>query len=133
MMANQINNSEVKLSVLLTNICVVSDKDDCVINGITSDSRQVNPGDLFIACQGETVHATDYINAAIERGAIAIIWESQSGTHAIPLASRQSSRNVRIPVLAVAELSNKLGLIAHRFFWYLSKTGNINPYHPRCC
>lgn len=116
MMANQLNHNTVKLSILLKDICTVSDKNERVIKGIASDSRQVNPGYLFIACQGETVNAADYINVAIERGAIAIVWESQVGTHAIPSASRQSAQNTRIPMLAVDKLSNKLGLIAHRFF-----------------
>ncbi len=45
------------------------------INKITSDSRQVGPGDLFVAYRGVTVDGHRYIPEAIARGAAAVVCE----------------------------------------------------------
>ena len=48
------------------------------IQSISSDSRQVSPGTLFIAVRGENYDGHDFINDAVERGAIGVV--SRSGT-----------------------------------------------------
>ena len=45
------------------------------VTGITYDSRRVTPGMVFVAVNGEVTDGHDHINAAIERGAAAIICE----------------------------------------------------------
>ena len=45
------------------------------INMIHFDSRGINPGDVFVAIRGSLVDGHDYIDKAIERGAVAIICE----------------------------------------------------------
>ena len=47
------------------------------VTGIQYDSRQVCPGDVFIAMRGETTDGNRYIGAAIDRGARAIITDSR--------------------------------------------------------
>ena len=49
--------------------------DDLEITGIYSDSRQVEPGSLFVAVKGTLVDGHDYIDKAIELGAVAIVGE----------------------------------------------------------
>lgn len=44
-----------------------------VIKGITADSRLVKAGDLFVALPGTVVDGREYIDAAIEKGASAIL------------------------------------------------------------
>ena len=51
---------------------------DAIISGIALDSRQVNPGDLFFALEGESSDGHRFIPEAVERGAAAVI-----GTHKI--------------------------------------------------
>jgi len=46
--------------------------------GMTSDSRKVSAGDLFIAYPGECADGRKHIGQAIERGACAVIWEQGS-------------------------------------------------------
>ena len=46
---------------------------DSEVMGITSDSRKVKPGFLFVALEGEVVDGNDFIIHAIESGAIAIL------------------------------------------------------------
>ncbi|MCP4036600.1 MAG: UDP-N-acetylmuramoyl-L-alanyl-D-glutamate--2,6-diaminopimelate ligase, partial [bacterium] len=49
---------------------------DPVIRGITYDSRKVAPGDLFVALRGSVSDGHDYLDRAIDLGAVALIVES---------------------------------------------------------
>ena len=46
------------------------------VSGLRDDSRAVQPGDLFVAVKGETVDGHDFIGAALQAGASAIVAES---------------------------------------------------------
>ncbi len=39
---------------------------------ITADSREVMPGSIFIAVRGRTTDGHQYVQAAIDRGAVAV-------------------------------------------------------------
>jgi len=52
---------------------------DMDISGIAYDSRNVRDGYLFVAIKGETVDGHDFIKAAIEKGAIAVVHEHGTG------------------------------------------------------
>ena len=43
--------------------------------GVADDSRQVRPGDLFLAYPGDLADGRRYIADAIARGAVAILWQ----------------------------------------------------------
>lgn len=47
------------------------------ISKVTSDSRSVEPGDLFVACPGERMDGQDFVTQAIYAGASAILFERQ--------------------------------------------------------
>ena len=49
------------------------------ITGITYDSRRVMPGNLFVAVRGERTDGHRYVEAAIDRGASAVMLEQDSG------------------------------------------------------
>ncbi|MCA1439585.1 UDP-N-acetylmuramoyl-L-alanyl-D-glutamate--2,6-diaminopimelate ligase [Ensifer sp. IC4062] len=49
---------------------------DLEIAGITADSRQVKPGDLFVAVAGTKANGAAYIADALSRGAAAVITEA---------------------------------------------------------
>ena len=51
------------------------------VMGLSSDSRYVEPGDLFFAKQGNSSHGLDYLPALLEKGVSAIIYEDPLGTH----------------------------------------------------
>lgn len=48
---------------------------DVEVTGITSDSRQVKLGSLFVAVPGHTVDGHDFIPQALESGAVAVVGE----------------------------------------------------------
>lgn len=47
------------------------------VRGVRHDSRQVEPGDLFVAIAGAEVDGAAFAEAAIERGAVAILTEKK--------------------------------------------------------
>lgn len=50
---------------------------DAKISGIKNDSRKITKGDLFIAEKGYTVDGHQFINSAIEKGAVAVIIDKE--------------------------------------------------------
>ncbi len=62
------------LSEIIENINAACDiKADIEITGVSTDTRTINKGDLFIALSGERFDAHDYINVAEENGAAAVV------------------------------------------------------------
>jgi UDP-N-acetylmuramoyl-L-alanyl-D-glutamate--2,6-diaminopimelate ligase len=47
------------------------------VSSITSDSRKVQPGSLFLAYPGHKTDGRQYISDAIENGACAVLWDSE--------------------------------------------------------
>lgn len=66
-----------KLDALLQGVSIVARSGDGSkeIAGITSDSRQVKPGFLFIAIPGLAQDGGVFADAAMEQGAVAVVWE----------------------------------------------------------
>lgn len=88
------------------------------VTGINSDSRRVNPGDLFFALPGDSHDGRHFIRQAVARGASAVVAEP-------PIASEDFP--VDVPVIERIGLQQQLGPIASRFFGepsrYLRMTG----------
>ena len=91
------------------------------ITRLVTDSRAVQRGDTFVACPGERADGRQFIAAAIEKGANAVIWESR---HFIWNDAWQ------VPNLGVADLRSKAGWLADtvygepsRSLWMVGITG----------
>ena len=63
---------ELRLSELAKGLGVACQNGDAVITGLAIDSRAVTPGDLFVAIDGEHVDGHDFIDKALDNGAVAI-------------------------------------------------------------
>jgi UDP-N-acetylmuramoyl-L-alanyl-D-glutamate--2,6-diaminopimelate ligase len=48
---------------------------DVIVRGVRHDSREVEPGDVFVALRGRTVDGARFIEEAVARGAVAIVTE----------------------------------------------------------
>lgn len=79
------------------------------VSAVVLDSREVRPGMLFIALPGLRIDARDFIEEVIAAGAHAVFaaqdekWPDDSVVNGIP-------------VIVIADLAQKLGFIAARFF-----------------
>lgn len=84
---------------------VLSEVPDLVINGITADSRQVIPGNLFVAVKGGSFNGHDYILDAVAKGAAAVV-----GTEPDP--------TVQVPYILVADSQQALPHLAAAFYGF---------------
>jgi len=80
---------------------------ELIIGGLVIDSRKTQPGDVFLAMAGGHVHGLAHVGEAVQRGAVAVIYEPSS-TVAAP--------ELPIPSVAVAGLAKQAGVIAARFY-----------------
>jgi UDP-N-acetylmuramoyl-L-alanyl-D-glutamate--2,6-diaminopimelate ligase len=81
------------------------------VAGLATDSRALQPGDLFLAAQGLQAHGLRYAEQALARGAAAVVWEPVEDTELQRLAA-----SLAVPTVAVPGLGHKLGIIADRFY-----------------
>lgn len=74
------------------------------ISGLTQDSRSVQPGDLYCCVRGRTVDGHQFIDDAIERGAVAVLVDSPVGkvTPNITVISVPNVREVLGPIASAA-------------------------------
>jgi UDP-N-acetylmuramoyl-L-alanyl-D-glutamate--2,6-diaminopimelate ligase len=86
----------------------IADAPTVPVSGITTDSRTIARGDVFLACQGASHHGLHFLEQAVEAGAAAIVWDS--GTAASPGGS------ATVPMVPVPDLAARLGEIANRWF-----------------
>ena len=68
------------------------DVPDLHITGISIDSRAVQPGHLFVAMQGGTVDGHNFIQHAIDQGAIAVVGDREMGGLSVPYIRLTSTR-----------------------------------------
>ena len=86
----------------------IADAPHLPVADIATDSRSIERGDVFFACQGATRHGMDFLEQVIEAGAAAVVWDGDPSV-TVP-------RKPRVPLIEVPGLGSRLGEIANRFF-----------------
>ena len=71
------------------------------IGGLAYDSRQVEPGCLFVALKGHKLNGHDYIEDAVQRGAVALVAEEFTGLRADVEKIRVSNSREALSKLAI--------------------------------
>jgi len=74
---------------------------------LVSDSRQVEPGDVFFAYPGDAGDGRRFIQAAIDAGAAAVVYDPQGFDW---------DASLTVPHLAIPDLKPQAGTIAHAVF-----------------
>ncbi|HHS13487.1 MAG TPA: UDP-N-acetylmuramyl-tripeptide synthetase, partial [bacterium] len=62
------------------------------IDGLTVDSRRVEPGWIFVAVSGTRMNGHEFVDEAIGRGAAAVVVEHDVGTRTVPVIRVPNSR-----------------------------------------
>ncbi|MDR2450217.1 MAG: UDP-N-acetylmuramoyl-tripeptide--D-alanyl-D-alanine ligase [Candidatus Accumulibacter sp.] len=81
------------------------DGDDAAFLGVSTDSRNVAPGELFVALRGERFDGHDFAGAARERGAAAAVTDLAG-------AVKLRASKVDLPLVVVADTRAALGELA---------------------
>ena len=79
--------------------------DDPVVRGIRYDSREVAPGDLFVAVRGGLADGHDYLAQALSLGAVALVLEAAP-----------ASLPAGVAAIVVADARRALAPLATAFF-----------------
>lgn len=102
------------LGQLLQSWASVAANDERIVSGVQTDSRRVRRGDLFIALQGLTVNALDYLPEIISSGAVAVVVDANSNR---PTQSeRQALVQAEVALIEVDDLTVRAGEIVSRFY-----------------
>jgi UDP-N-acetylmuramoyl-L-alanyl-D-glutamate--2,6-diaminopimelate ligase len=101
--------SSVRLSSVLQGLYPLHANSDRDLSDITLDSRQVQPGSLFMACKGAHFDGRKYIGQAIARGAAAILVEADE----VDWCCEQEKSGV--PILPLLNLHAQMAELAARF------------------
>lgn len=97
-----------RLSELIRNIQytqIVLPKDEVEVTGVNIDSRLVKKGDMFIAMRGTQVDGHQYISAAEENGAVAIVCETMP-----------EQQNPHVAYIKIANAQSITGQLATTFY-----------------
>ncbi|MBT8053651.1 MAG: UDP-N-acetylmuramoyl-L-alanyl-D-glutamate--2,6-diaminopimelate ligase [Gammaproteobacteria bacterium] len=78
---------------------------DVVINGLSLDSRQVRPGQAFIAVAGGTTHGMRHVGQAVANGASVVVHDGRADLPALD-----------VPAVAVTDLGGRLSALGARFY-----------------
>jgi len=90
---------------------------DVPVSGITADSRKVQPGNIFVAYQGGSFDGHTYIDAAVKRGAAAVVGTREDVVCNVPYARVADSR------YAMAHLAAALHAFPARQMTVIGVTG----------
>lgn len=97
------------LSQLLDGFCSLGPGVEADIRHLSSDSRLVSDGSVFVALPGKQVDGKRFITEAIANGACAVFTEETSD---------QLAHTYPVPIIRIQRLTEQLALIAAKFYGY---------------
>jgi len=112
-----LNDQHMRLAELLDGFCDVEVNDAIFVSGLCLDSRTAQPGECFVALDGEHHHGIDFAEQALEKGCNAVVYTSPQGDDAAQVQHKVEALRTRgVALFAVDKLRAKLGEIAARFY-----------------
>ena len=101
------------LESILEGMGIASDIPDIAVSGLQSDSRKIQPGDIFVALAGIRCHGMEFGEQALGRGAVAVLFDPKDGGKKI--ADKLDPKDGRV-LIAIDELDQKIGFLADCFY-----------------
>lgn len=93
---------------------IISPKDNVLLTGISMNTGDIRPGDLFVAMPGVKTHGANFVAKAIELGAVAVVTDSKG---------QEQLDGVQVPVMLLENPRTHLGELAA--FVYGNTEGNM--------
>ncbi len=85
------------------------------ISGVVYDSRMVRGGELFVAVVGEKLDGRSFIEDAIKKGAVAVMYEHRDPLSA-DLCVLMEKKYPGVTWVRAVDIRDALSLVAHRFY-----------------
>jgi len=113
MAAFKLDPHAMTLKQLLRDYVAIDCLPDIPVTGMSMDSRDIQPGNIFVALAGNREHGLAYAEAAVARGAVAVLCDRQFDQYCQQILSALMTQVVCVPVL---NLKAHLGDIASAFY-----------------
>ena len=113
MAAMKIEDHQMTLKQLLSDFVSIDCLPDLPVTGLSLDSREIQPGNIFVAIEGQTDHGLVFAEAAVNRGAVAVLCDRKFDQYCQQILSSLMTRVVCVPI---NNLADHLGDIASRFY-----------------
>lgn len=113
MAAMNIQDHGMSLKQLLADFVAINCVPDIAITGLNLDSRQIQPGNVFIALEGQNDHGLTFAEAAVNKGAVAVLCDRRFDEYCQQILSALMTRVICIPI---NNLKEHIGEIASRFY-----------------
>lgn len=93
----------VRLGELIKGLAIVGKplepgQESVEVEGVSHDSRRVEPGDFFVAWKGERFDGAEFADQAIGRGAVAVLCDSEPRSREVPWLVAQEPRSLLGPL-----------------------------------
>ena len=96
------------------NLSIVGNQENVLLTGISMNTGDLRPGDLFVAMPGVKTHGANFVAKAIEQGAVAVITDS---------TGLEMLQELNLPVMLLEHPRTHLGELAA--FVYGNTEGNM--------
>ena len=93
------------LSAIARRVGAAAPAPEVIVTGVTLNSREVQPGDLYAGLPGANAHGASYARGAVEAGAVAVITDSDG-------RAILAEEGVMVPVVVVEQPRSVLGAVA---------------------
>ena len=113
MAAMNLDTEEMTLKQLLSGFVELDCLPDIPLTGLCLDSRKIQSGNVFVALAGQKDHGLAFAEAAVKKGAVAVLCDREFDQYCQQILSSLITRVICVPVL---NLSEKLGAIASRYY-----------------
>ena len=86
---------------------------DTAVSGVSTDTRTIEKGMLFVAVKGESFDGNDFIEAAAEKGAAAVVSDREEGaeSHSVPVILVKDSRKAQLALARYHRMKFPLKLV----------------------
>lgn len=106
-----------RLRILLQGLVDVPLEQDREISGVQLDSRQLRPGEVFLALPGTQADGIEFAGLAIEQGAAAVIYETPIEEQALLARAAEAG----VPLIRLQGLAQRASEIAARYYGHPSR------------
>ncbi len=108
-MVNDVNIATTSLGQLLPEYSMAADVANIAVTGLSIDSRKVKAGYIFVAVEGVHVHGRQYIEQAVQSGAVAILTDADEDQISVDYVHN-------VPMICLPLLGDQLSRIAGIFY-----------------
>ncbi len=113
MAAKKSDQAAMTLKQLLADYVALDCLPDIPVTGLSLDSRDIKPGNIFVALAGHKEHGLAYAEGAVARGAVAVLCDRKFDQYCQQILSALMTQVICIPI---TNLKAHLGEIADHFY-----------------